>query len=421
MVIFDSEQGAKVDVSEHYALLLGVNTPWEITNVDLQMANRRVDVVIEYLSEEGVCPECGVNSPRYDLRKSRTWRHLDTMQFTTYLHCETPRIKCKDHGVKSVSVPWSDKNSRFTLLFEAFAIRVLQSARSVEEASKLLGLNWHQAEAIKQRAVERGLARRTEEAMPYLGVDEKSFRKGHDYITSVVDLKSSRVLEVIEGRTENSCQTLLETALSESQRAKVEAVAMDMWPAFANAVNTTLENAVIVHDRFHISKHLNEAVDLVRRQENRQLLQEGDHRLKGSRYFWLVNEENLSEDFKEAFSQLKRSDLKVARAWAIKELFRDFWDYATRGWALRHFKTWYSWAIRSRLKPIKKVAKMLKRHRDNLLNYFDHPITNAASEGMNSRIQMVKSNARGFRSFKGYRASILFYCGGLDMTPATSH
>lgn len=410
-----------MDVSEHYALLLGVNSPWEISSVDLQMAEHRVDVMIEYTGDEGACPECGAMCPRYDLRQSRTWRHLDTMQFATYLHCETPRVKCQEHGVKSVSLPWAGKNSRFTLLFEAFALRVLQAARSVEEARKLLKLNWHQVEAIKQRAVARGLSRREEESIAYLGIDEKSFHRGHSYVTSVVDLERSRVLEVIEERTEASCRTLLETALSEAQRAQVKAVALDMWPAFGNAVKATLQEAVIVHDRFHVSKHLNEAVDLVRRQENRVLAKEGDHRLKGSRYFWLVNEENLDERFQEAFASLKQSDLKVSRAWAIKELFRDFWGYKTRGWGRRHFKKWYSWAIRSRLKPVKKVARMLKRHLDNLLNYFEHPITNAASEGMNSRIQMVKSNARGFRSFQGYRTSILFYCGGLDMAPTDSH
>lgn len=410
-----------MDVNEHYALLLGIHTPWDISSVDLRLDKHRVDVVIEYTGVEGLCPDCGVASPRYDFRQSRTWRHLDTMQFATYLHCETPRVKCKEHGVKSVAVPWAGKNSRFTLLFEAFAIRVLQAARSVEEARKLLGLNWHQVEAIKQRAVVCGLARRTQEPITYLGVDEKSFRRGHSYITSAVDLEKSRVLEVVEERTEASCRRLLETALSTQQRIQVEAVALDMWPAFANAVEATLEKAVIVHDRFHVSQHLNEAVDLVRRQENRQLVREGDHRLKGSRYFWLVNAENLDERFQEAFAVLKHSDLKVSRAWAIKELFRDFWGYSTRGWGRRHFNKWYSWAIRSRLYPIKKVARMLKRHLGNLLNYFEHPITNAASEGMNSRIQTVKSNARGFRSFQGYRSSILFYCGGLDMAPMASH
>ena len=282
------------------------------------------------------------------------------MQFATYVHCETPRVKCKEHGVKSMVVPWAGRNSRFTLLFEAFAIRVLQAARSVEEARKLLGLNWHQVEAIRQRAVARGLSRREEEAIACLGVDEKSFRRGHNYITSAVDLEGSRVLEVVEERTEVACRSLLEAALTEKQRSQVEAVALDMWPAFASAVEATLEKAVIVHDRFHVSKYLNEAVDLVRRQENKELSREDDHRLKGSRYLWLMNAENVDERFQEAFSALKNSDLKVSRAWAIKELFRDFWEYRTRGWGRRHFNKWYSWAIRSRLMPIQESRQNAK-------------------------------------------------------------
>jgi len=410
-----------VEVSEHYALLLGIHTPWDISSVDLRLEDHRVDVVIEYTGDEGTCPDCGVICPRYDVRPTRTWRHLDTMQFATYLHSETPRVKCSEHGVKSVAVPWAGKNSRFTLLFEAFAVQVLLSARSVEEARKLLGLNWHQVEAIKKRAVARGLSRREEEAVPYVGIDEKQFRRGHSYISNLVDLERVRVLEVVEGRTEESALGLLETGLSETQREQVDGAALDMWPAYTKAVKASLPEAAIVHDRFHISKHLNEAVDQVRRRENRQLIKQGDNRLKGSRYLWLVNQENLDERFQEAFAVLKQSDLKVSRAWAIKELFRDFWDYSTKGWARRHFNKWYSWAIRSRLDPIKKVARMLKRHLENLLNYFEHPITNAASEGINSRIQTVKSNARGFRSFQGYRTSVLFYCGGLDMQPGLSH
>lgn len=410
-----------MDVSEHYALLLGINTPWEISKVDLQMAEQRVDIVVEYTGDEGACPECGALSPRYDQRPSRTWRHLDTMQFATYLHCELPRVKCAAHGVKSLTAPWAGKNSRFTLLFESWAIRILQSARSVEEARKLLGLNWHQVEAIKRRAVERGLARRTNDAVRYVGIDEKQFQRGHSYISNLVDLEQGRVLDVVEDRTEASARKLLKSGLSEKQREQVEAVALDMWQAFANATTSLLPQAVIVHDRFHVSKHLNEAVDKVRRRENKELSRQGDHRLKGSRYFWLVNEENLEEKFQEAFLSLKHADLKVARAWAIKELFRDFWGYRTKGWARRHFNRWYSWAIRSRLEPVKKVAKMLKRHLDNLLNYFEHSITNATSEGINSRIQTVKSNARGYRSFDGFRASVLFYCGGLDMDPELPH
>ena len=126
---------------------------------------------------------------------------------------------------------------------------------------------------------------------------------------------------------------------------------------------------------------------------------------------------NIDKKRAEQFDVLKTSDLKVARAWAIKEMFRGFWDYRYAGWAKRHFDRWYAWAIRSRLTPIKKKAKMIKDHLPNILTYFKHRISNAVAEGLNSKIQTIKANARGYRSFAGFRNSILFYCGGLDMTP----
>lgn len=406
-----------MEIEEHYSQLLGVHTPWSISGVDLNIQEHKVDIQIDYEDVEGPCPECGAMSPKHDLRNKRTWRHLDTMQFSTYLHCELPRVRCKQHGAKTVSAPWAGKNSRFTLLFEGFAIRVLQAARSVEEARKLLQLNWHQVEAIKTRAVQRGLTRREENPIPYLGIDEKQFRSGHNYISSLVDLDEGRVLDVVEGRTEESCNTLLEKALTTPQKEYVTAVAVDMWQAYTNSVTKQLPEAAIVHDRFHISKHLNEAVDKVRRQENKALIQLGDKRLVGTKYMWLTREENLKESFIDEFEKLKNDNLKVSRAWALKEMFQGFWCYRYQAYAKQHFEEWYSWAVRSRLEPIKEKARMLKEHLSNILTYFKYPITNAASEGLNSKIQTVKANARGYRSFDGFRNSILFYCGKLNMAP----
>lgn len=406
-----------MELEEHYGQLLGINSPWEIASIDLEMQEQRVDIVIEYTDNQGPCPECGAICSKHDSRKTRTWRHLDTMQFSTYLHSEVPRVRCDTHGVKTVRLPWAGKNSRFTLLFEAFAIRVLTASRSVEEARKLLGLNWHQVEAIKARAVQRGLGRRKETFIRYLGIDEKQFRSGHRYISNLYDLEGGRVLEVVEERTEQACHTLIEQALTHKQQARVTAVALDMWKAYANAVEEKLPQAAIVHDKFHISQHLNKAVDQVRRQENKTLIAQGDGRLKGSKFAWLSNEENVSEKFAEQFNTLKNADLKVARAWAIKERFRDFWSYTYTGCAERHFKQWYSWAIRSRLEPVKEKARMIKNHLPNILTYFKHPISNAVAEGLNSKIQTIKANARGYRSFNGFRNSILFYCGGLNMAP----
>lgn len=406
-----------MEIEDHYSQLLGIHSPWLINDVELKMHEQRVDIEIEYADDVGPCPECGTLCPKHDDRKKRSWRHLDTMQFATYLHSTVPRVRCKDHGVKSVAVPWAGKNSHFTLLFEGFVIRVLQAARSIEEARKLLGLDWHQVNTIKARAVERGLSRRQSVTIPYLGIDEKQFRKGHQYISSLVDLQQGRVLDVVETRTEEACKALIEQSLTEEQQQQVTAVALDMWKAYMNAVAEKLPQADIVHDRFHISQHLNEAVDKVRRQENKELTEAGDRRLVGTKYNWLVNEENLKEIFAEEFNELKQAGLKVSRAWAIKELFRDFWDYRHAGWAKRHFDKWYAWAIRCRLEPIKEKARMIKDHLANILTYFKHRISNAVAEGLNSKIQTVKANARGYRSFDGFRNSILFYCGGLDMHP----
>ena len=206
-------------------------------------------------------------------------------------------------------------------------------------------------------------------------------------------------------------------ALTHIQQVKVKAVALDMWKAYANAVSEKLPQADIVHDRFHISQHLNMAVDKVRKVENKQLIEEGDNRLKGSKFLWLTNEDNQKEKHGDVFFKLKTSDLKVARAWAIKELFRAFWKYSYKGCAERFFNSWYSWAIRSQLAPIKEKARMIKKHLSNILTYFDHGISNAVAEGLNSKIQTVKSNARGYRSFSGFRNSILFHCGRLNMAP----
>jgi transposase len=261
-----------------------------------------------------------------DHAPERTWRHLDTMRFETVLRARVPRTKCKACGVKTTSVPWAGKHSRFTLLFEAFAIDVIQACGNVKNAAELLGLDWGSVHRIMERAVERGLACRELESLQYAGIDEKSFRRGQSYVSILTDLTGSRVLEVVEDRTEEAADGLWKD-LSDEQKEQIEAVAIDMWPAFANSVKTNAEQAEIVHDRFHISKYLNEAVDKVRRQEHKRLTSMSDDRLKGSKHLWLFNPENISDDRWIEFEALKDQELKTSRAWAIKEQFRWFWEY----------------------------------------------------------------------------------------------
>ena len=404
------------ELRAHYRLLLGLTNDWNVKSVDLSLADKQLLIVLEHVGDKAICPDCSASCSLHDHAPTRRWRHLDTMQFETLLEAQVPRVHCLQCGVKTCNVPWAGKHSRFTLLFEAFAIAVLECSSSVSAAATLLRLGWDSVHHIMERAVERGLTRRQVDDVKQVGIDEKSFGRGQDYVSLMTDLNGSRVLEIVPGRDEDAANKLWKS-LPEGQRMKIEAVAIDMSQAFENSVRANVPHADIVHDKFHISKHLNEAVDKVRRQEHKVLKQEGDDRLKGTKQLWLYREENIPNERLLDFDALKDQQLKTARAWAIKENFRWFWTNCYAGNARKYFQDWYSWASRSRLDPIVKVAKMIKNRLHNVLTYFKHHITNAISEGFNSRIQAIKANARGFRNFDNYRTRILFFCGKLDLYP----
>jgi transposase len=405
------------ELHRHYGLLLGIKSPWEVNGVNLDMAGRRVEIRLEWAKGNTVaCPECGKQCTVADHVPERTWRHLDTMRFETLIRARVPRSRCPEDGVKTIAVPWAERGSRFTLLFEGFAVEVILACRSLTQACDLLGLDWDAVQRVMERAVARGLKRRELEGLAHVGIDEKSFRSGQSYISLLTDLDGRRVLEVIEGCDQATAEALWQS-LPEQQRRNIEAVALDMAPAFIAASREAVPQAELVHDKFHVAKHLNEAVDTVRRQEHKELMAQGDETLKSTRQLWLFNPVNFSDEQAADFEALKYSGLKVARAWAIKELFSKLWDYCYEGAARKFFKSWYGWAARSKLKPIIKTARMIKRHLEDILTYLRHPITNAVTEGLNSKIQAIKSNARGFRSFENYRTRILFFCGKLNLHP----
>jgi transposase len=404
-------------LSEHYGMLLGLDRSWRVVDVDLSLEDMRVEIQLEHVPGASVCcPECGCQRPLKDHAPERSWRHLDTMQFETILTARIPRTDCPDCGVKTIAVPWAEPHGRFTLMFEAFAIRLLQAASSIEKARVHLRLNWMSVQRIMDRAVERGLISRNLEEVKHVGLDEKSFGKGQDYVSVMTDIDGSRILEVAPGRDETAANTLWNT-FSWEQKEKIEAVAMDMWQAYVNSVDSHVPDAEVVHDRFHISKHLNEAIDQVRRAEHKSLMKEGDETLKGTRSLWLYNLENLSEQKRAEFEHLKDAELKTARGWAIREQFRWFWECRTAEEAEEFFTNWYAWASRCRLRPVQRVAKMIKKRLENILSWFRHRISNGTAEGFNSLIQSLKSAARGFRNFANYRTRILFFCGKLQLLP----
>lgn len=402
-------------------ILLGIGKEWVVDDVRIDEPGKRIDIFLKYNEREGACPECGESCRLHDKLPERTWRHLDTMQFTTVIHARRPRTVCPKHGVKVIELPWAEKHARHTRMFETFAIDVIQRARSIKDAQKLLRLGWHQTFRIMDGAVARGMARRGADEIPFIGMDEKSFRSGMKaecFISVMVDLEGGRVLDVERGRSSETAVALIKKALIPSQREKVRNVAIDMSAPYRKAIREMLPNAGIVYDKFHVKAHLCEAVDKVRRIEHARLLKKHDKRLSRTKHLWLKNWEHLSDESRAWIEDLLKEAFDVGKAWSLKESFDNFWKCQNKSFAESFFDVWFKEALETKLAPVVKVAKMLKRHLDGLLSWFDCRITNAGSEGFNSKIQALKAAARGFRNPENYRTSILFFCGKLNMAPA---
>ncbi|MDA8284069.1 MAG: ISL3 family transposase [Actinomycetota bacterium] len=407
--------------TELYRYLLGLESPWEVSRVELSVTEGRVDAWAAHpKGARFSCPECDCSLTVYDHVGERIWRHLDSCQFLTFLHARAPRVECPTHGVRQVALPWAEPLSRFTVLFERLAIDVLKEC-DVEGACRIPRISWDEGWHLMERAVARGLLRRPVEAPVHLGVDEKAAGRGQDYITVVSDVDAGTVRFIADERKEASLDAYFDSMPAE-QLARIEAVAMDMWEPYANSVRAHLDKAdeKIVFDRFHLMGHMGKAVDTVRKDEHRQLKADGDNLLAGTKYLWLHSAENLPERHGERFAALQAVELKTGRAWAIKEDLRYLWDYVRRGWAEKHWQRWYFWATHSRLQPVIEVARMIKRHYDGVMAFFAHRLTSATAEGINSRIQAIRVQARGYRNRENFKTAIYFHLGGLKLYPSAA-
>ena len=372
-----------------YQQILGIDEPWRVKRVTLNRPAGAVEVEVECLETVWGCPICQQRMPVHDWDRRR-WRHLDSGPFQTILVAEVPRVECAAHGTQTVAVPWAEKDGRFTRLFARLAIDGMREC-SVAAACEILGISWDEADGIKQRAVQRGLARKVPRVMPRLCVDEKSVGVGQGYMTIVAEVApgvAARVEDVGEGRKRESLDAFW-TSLSATQREGVEAVAMDLWEPFRQSTMAHVPEAAGkgVPDPFHLVQSMNEAVNEVRKAEHRRLLAQGDPILSGTRQLWLYGMENVPAMAAERFDQIKEINLQTSRAWAIKEVLRSFWLCADAVEARRQFDLWYGWAMRSQLKPVKKVARMCQRHLANILTFFTHRLTNGPIEGLNNKIQ----------------------------------
>lgn len=403
---------------ELYATILGLPHPWRVILVNLDAEGERVEVHVEAGDQRLPCPQCGEQCRRYDQRE-RKWRHLDTCQYRTIVVAQVPRIECPTHGVRQVAVPWGEPGSHFTSVFEALAISWLREA-TISAVARILRLSWGQIDGIMQRAVKRGLARRVPRQLTRIGIDETSYQKRHEYVTVVTCQVTGDVVYVAEDRKKESLARFFDQ-LEPADILAIEAISMDMWKPYIEVVEDNVYRAEekICFDKFHVAKHLGDAVDKVRRQEHRVLLEQGDRSLVGSKYTWLQNPDNMLERTAGKLKALKDQVLKTARAWALKEHAMCLWNYVHAGWARKAWEAWIAWAFRSRLEPVKRVARMVREHLDGIVNAIVLGATNAGAESINAKIQRIKRMACGFRNRERFKTAIYFHLGGLDLLPAT--
>jgi len=404
---------------ELYQTILGLNSPWTVREVRLNQEEQEIEVFVEHpRGTKFCCPECQTELPCHDHAEERRWRHLDSCQFKTIVIAAPPRVNCPEHGVKTAAVPWAEKHSRFTMLFERFAIDMLLATQTVKGAMNILRLKWDQTWAIVERAVKRGKNQKAAKPLPRVGLDEKAFSKGQRYVTVLYDLDQSTVEAVTFGNDAESAVACF-SELSAEQLDSVEAIALDMSPAYVKAAKQVIPLAEqkIVHDRFHVMQLATKAVDQVRRSEHKQLLSEGDDCLTNTRYLWLTSQEHLTDAQQSRFDDVFRSELLTGKAWAYKEMLRDLWNHPDSRSATTFFQDWYRSVIHTNLAPMKKVARTIKQRLQNVVSYCTHRITNAVAEGMNSKIMSIKRRVGGFRNIENFKTAIFFYCGGLQLHP----
>jgi transposase len=361
---------------------------------------------------------CGVCRQRcrevHDIRSERQWRDLSMRKLPLVLRYCPRRVNCPRCGVRVEDFPWAEPWARVTTAL-ANAVAVLARELSWQGTAREYGLNWKSVATIVKRAVQYGLRHRARPPVHVIGIDEVSRRKGQVYLTVVYDLERRVLLWVGEDRTEEAVKKFFTEEMGRRRCRTLRVVCMDMWAPYYNLVRDHAPNAQILFDRFHIVKHLNEAVDEARRSLMRTLSRQERAAFKGTRWLLLKNPWNLSSHQTERLSTLVRWNSPLVRAWYLKESFQLFWPYQQRKRAEDHLHKWMNSAMRSRLDPFKRFVRMLRTHLEGVLAWTQHHLSNAAVEGMNNKIKSISHRSFGFRSAVNFIAAIYHCCARLPL------
>jgi transposase len=361
------------------------------------------------------CPECGHRGTiKRIMPEPRTWRDVCVCGWTIVFVYYPKEIECPTHGRAQEDIPWADAYSRVTYRLE-FLIVTYSQLMTQKAAAQLLHIPKSTFSDILHRIIERIRDGHRIRALRCIGVDEISYRKGHKYVTVVYDLERACVLWVGKGKGRETIDQFFNEQLSDYQKKQIEWASCDMSETFIGAIQEHCPNVHLVLDRFHIVKALNDAVDEIRKEEWRKVSGEERKALKGLRWILFRNHADRTKEDRKLLDDLRKSNRRIHRASILSDEFDHFWDFKSPWAAERFLNRWSTSALRSRLVPLRKFVGTIRSHFQNIITFVNRRITNAAAEGLNRIIRMVKNRASGFRSVDAFIDLIYLTVGDVDI------
>jgi len=399
-------------------MALNVTDPWFVKDLKFDVESKRLDIYIDFkkgstfnfFDKEEDREIVGLKA--YDT-SNKTWKHLNFFEHECYLHTRVPRVKLPNGKVKQIQTPWEGLSNGFTLLFEAFLLQLCQ-AMPVSKVAKITKTSDDKLWSMLEKYIDQTREYEDFQEISSIGLDETSRAKGHEYITLFVDLQQRRTIFITESKDNTTVKRFTEDFEAHNGKVdNIKNVSCDMSPAFIKGVKEYLPKAQITFDKFHILKIINEAVNNVRKQEvntNKLLI--------GTKYIWLKNYKNLTVKQKETLASLTMSKMKskTMRAYNIRQSFQDIYQATSQEEFVTYLNKWYFWATHSKLEPMIKAAKTVKRHWDGVVRWYESKINNGILEGLNSVIQAAKSKARGYKTFRNYKIIVYLLTGKLDFS-----
>ncbi len=392
-------------------MALGLQSPWQVNDISFsanESPRKELHLHIGFVRGSRFPDETGIACPVHDTVE-RAWQHLNFFEHHCFLHCHVPRIKTTEGNVVTVNVPWSRPGSGFTLLFEAFAMALIEREMPVNRVAELVGVNPQRVWAVFNHWV--GQAREADDpsAITQLGVDETSSRKGHKYVTLGVDLETSRVIHACEGKGKETLKTIGQHLESKGVgKEQITQLSMDLSPAFIAGAAESFPTAAITFDRFHVVKLLNEAMDKVRRVERIE-----HEALKGHKYTFLRNRQNLSDEQEKALAEMITLYPSLGQAYRLKVLFNDLWEMPDKVAATTFLTRWCAEVEEAKIPAFMAFSKTVRSHWSGIIHFVESRLTNGILEGINSKVQLAKRRARGYRNMGNFINMIYFLCGKL--------